>query len=53
MKKPNIQLAECNIGLQILADKCKNQSVGGAGTDVWVSVSLEEAIPRFVGTVNS
>lgn len=36
-KKPdNKTVGECNIGIQLLADKCHKQSTGGSGTDVWV-----------------
>ncbi|XP_077972376.1 protein kinase C delta type-like isoform X2 [Styela clava] len=41
LQRPNKMLAECNIGLQILADKCKKQSMGGAGTDVWLDLKPE------------
>ena len=36
MKKPEVLISECNIGIQLLADKCHSQSVGGSGADVLV-----------------
>uniref|UniRef100_H2YN79 Protein kinase C n=1 Tax=Ciona savignyi TaxID=51511 RepID=H2YN79_CIOSA len=41
MQKPDKLVSECNIGLQILADKCRNQSIGGSGTDVWLDLKPE------------
>nr|CAB3265161.1 protein kinase C delta type-like [Phallusia mammillata] len=38
MSKPDKLVSECNIGLQMLADKCRNQSIGGTGTDVWLDL---------------
>jgi len=38
MQKPNILLSECNIGLQMLADKCKNKPASDTGTDVWLDL---------------
>jgi len=37
-KRPDIIISECNIGLQILADKCKGQIVGGPATDIWLDL---------------
>uniref|UniRef100_H2XXC7 Phorbol-ester/DAG-type domain-containing protein n=2 Tax=Ciona intestinalis TaxID=7719 RepID=H2XXC7_CIOIN len=41
MQKPDKLVSECNIGLQMLADKCRNQSIGGSGTDVWLDLRPE------------
>lgn len=32
-------VGECNIGIQLLADKCRDQSVGATGTDVWLDLN--------------
>ena len=37
MAKSEKLTGECHIGIQLLADKCRDQSVGSSGTDVWVS----------------
>ncbi|CAK8689328.1 unnamed protein product [Clavelina lepadiformis] len=38
VKRNENTVSECNIGLQLLADKCRNQTIGGTGTDVWLDL---------------
>jgi len=40
MTKPDKTIGECHIGIQLLADKCRDQNVGDPGTDVWVSLVI-------------
>ena len=40
MRKPDHVLSQCNIGIQILAEKCHSASMGGGGTDVWVGLQF-------------
>ena len=42
MKKPEEILSQCNVGIQILAEKCHNSSIGGSATDVWVCRNVQK-----------
>ena len=43
MRQSDVTVGECNIGIQLLADKCKDQNVGDPGTDVWVRAAYRFA----------